>query len=78
MGFRKFKSDCSICLSSKNVAIYDLDENGLTFCPDCCAKTEKPNGEEGHEFEYVREERGRFCKWCHEPVPLDYYFDEAP
>lgn len=81
MGFRKFAMDCCVCLSNKDVIIYDVETKSgtFTYCPTCCGKTQKPNGEEGHEFEYDRSERGRYCVWCSEPVPLDYYYyDEAP
>jgi len=54
---------CRVCGKADDVISYP-DDHLLTICPDCCEKTEHPNGEIGHYFYYDRDERARICEAC--------------
>jgi hypothetical protein len=42
------------------------DPPDRAVCPEHC---------EDHDYEYVREDRGTFCKYCYQEAPLEYWED---
>ena len=61
--FEKIDFTCRVCGAGCDIA---PDPPARAVCPNCC---------DDHEYEYVRGERGHFCKHCGEGRPPDW-FDE--
>lgn len=40
---------------------------------DCCGTAEHPDGETGHQYEYERDERDYWCRYCSQPAPHEWY-----
>lgn len=55
---------CYRCRKEVNQA---PDPPAVAVCEDCCHETS------GHDYQYMREERGHFCAECGAPVPEGYY-----
>lgn len=59
---------CRKCGNNKDIIVYP-DDHALTICPTCCKTAQHPDGEDGHQFEYQRDERRHICKYC--GIPRD-------
>lgn len=62
---------CRVC--NKPVAVWRTEQPEQAICMDCCATAEHPDGETGHQFEYVRGERTYSCRYCAAPADNDFY-----
>ncbi len=54
---------CRIC-GKPDAVICFPDDHAQTICPDCCATTEHPDGETGHEWKYTPYDRDHECQKC--------------
>ena len=70
---------CCVCRKADDVACYPDEGAGKTYCPTCCGVAEKDDGEQGHQFDYDKDERDYICRYCGERAPRDWMADhDAP
>lgn len=62
-GFTQIFVHCRVCHKHENVVSWPSDKPSNAICPPCCAKTEHPDGESGHQF-YYEGPNEFLCTYC--------------
>ena len=63
--------NCRVC--GGPIVTWPIDHPEHAICMDCCGTAEHPDGETGHQYEYERDERDYWCRYCSQPAPHEWY-----
>lgn len=63
----KIDFSCQVCGVQCDTA---PDPPARAVCPEHCESIG------GHDYGYVREERGHHCAYCYQQAPDDYFLDD--